>query len=154
MQEKSSSIENIDRRSFIISLAASALLVVSGCATLRRESEIDAAFADLEALLKASDEGDLNEVTSIVERIQAGSRKLLDTHETFLAQFNEGAIDRTVSSDDLNKLVDDYLEQRKEQRDDLLHLQDDLHTALPEDTWPEVREVLNRRTTAVAAGTA
>ena len=68
MQEKSSSIENIDRRSFIISLAASALLVVSGCATLRRESEIDAAFADLEALLKASDEGDLNEVTSIVER--------------------------------------------------------------------------------------
>jgi hypothetical protein len=154
MVDDNQSSAGINRRDFIISLAASALTLVSGCATFRRESEVDAAFADLKVLLKTAKGDDLEGIVSIAELMKSESRALLDTHETFLVQFNESATDRTVTSDDLNKLVDDYLAQRKSQRDNLLHLQDELHAALPPEIWPEVLDVLNRKAQAIVAGTA
>lgn len=144
---------NIDRREFIIGLSTSAIVLVSGCATFRRDSEIEAAFADLEELLHSAAADDADKVVSIAEQMKSESRVLLDTHATFVANFNDTAADRTATQDDLNTLVDGYLTQRKTQRDALLHLQDELHAALPADVWTEVLDVLNRKSQAVAAGT-
>ena len=105
------------------------------------------------SLSKSSEE--LNErLTRMDERMKAQSQALLETHETFLVEFDEMATNRAATSGELNELVDNYVERRTSQRDDLLRLQDELHAALPPDAWADVRGVLNRRSEAIAAGTA
>ena len=145
---------NLERRDFIIALSASALVLATGCATFRRESEIDAAFNDLDELLAVTGEDNLDGVVPIVEQMRADSRALLDIHETFVVKFNSMAADRSATLDDLNSLVDGYHADRKSKRDDLLRLQDDLREALPTDAWPDVQRVLNSKSQAIAGGTA
>ena len=143
----------MNRRGFLVAVSATALLLVTACATFRRESEVDAAFADLEALLNSAGGSDPDEIAAIAERMKTATRALLDTHKTFMKEFNEQAADRNVTPDDLDALLDDYLVSRKTQRDALLHMQDELHAAIPADAWPEIQRVLNRKSQAIAGGT-
>jgi hypothetical protein len=145
--------KGLSRRDLLVSLTASSLALATGCATFRSESEIDAAFNDLEALLQRVDHDANDRAVLIAERMKTGSLALLDTHEAFVTGFNHRAADRSVTKQDLDDFVDGYLETRKSQRDELLRLQDELHAALPPYAWPEVVEVLNRRSRAVKAGT-
>ena len=48
----------LNRREFLIGLGAVSLMIVSGCATFRRGSELDAAFADLDAQLNRASGAD------------------------------------------------------------------------------------------------
>ena len=141
----------LNRREFLIGLGAVSLLIVSGCATFRRGSELDAAFADLDAQLNRASGADTEQLASIAKRIRTQSQALLDTHETFITTFNDKASNRSVTAEQLQKLVSDYEVQRQTLRNDLLHLQDELHAALPPDVWPDVLEVLNRKSQSVAA---
>lgn len=143
----------MNRRNFLVMVTASSLLLVTACATFRRESEIDAAFADLEALLKSAGGKDANEVLDIARRMKTESAALLDTHKTFLTAFDEQAVDRDVSAKELDTLVDGYLKSRKTQRDGLLHMQVELQAAVPAEAWPDIQSVLNRKSRAIAAGT-
>ena len=141
----------LNRREFLVGLGAVSLMIVSGCATFRRGSELDAAFADLDAQLDRASGADTRQLESIAKRIRARSQALIDTQETFVTAFNEKASRRSVTAEELQQLVSDYEVQRQTLRNDLLHLQDELHAALPPDVWPNVLEVLNRKSQSIAA---
>jgi hypothetical protein len=47
--------------------------------------------------------------------------------------------------------VDNSEVERQALRSKLLHLQDELHAALPTDAWPDVLDVLNRKSEAITA---
>ena len=139
----------LNRREFLLGLGAAALVIAWGCATFRRGSELDAAFADLNALLNQASGADTGQLASIAKRIRAESLKMVDAHETFVKTFNDKASSRLVTGKDLQEQVDDYALHRQSLLNDLLYLQDELHAALPPDAWPDVLEVLNRKSQAI-----
>ena len=141
----------IDRRTFIIGLGTSALMVISGCATSRNSSEMDTAFADLEVLLNQSGGSNTEQLESIARRIRDQSREFLNANQTFITEFNGQASSRSVTGEALQKLVGNFDLDRQTLRNNLLHMQDELYAALPADTWPEVLEVLNRKSEAITA---
>jgi len=141
----------INRRTFIIGLGASAMMVISGCATSRNSSEMDTAFADLEVLLNQSSGSNTEQLTSISRRIRDQSREFLNLNRTFITAFNAQASTRSATGEELQKLVDNYEVERQALRSKLLHLQDELHAALPTDAWREVLDVLNRKAETIAA---
>ncbi len=140
------------RRELIVALAATALALSTGCASMRSRSEIDGAFLELESLLSRLDPSELEALRTVVRKMQEDTAQLVETHEGFLRTFNEQALERTTEAQALNALVDDYLVSRREQWDSLLELQDQLKALLPEDAWSEVLGILNRKSRAVAAG--
>jgi hypothetical protein len=141
----------LNRRDFVIGLGASALMVISGCATSRNSSEMDTAFADLEVLLNQSSGSNTEQLASITRRIRDQSREFLSTNQTFITVFNSQASSRSVTMEELQKLVGNYEVERQALRNKLLHLQDELHAALPADAWREVLDVLNRKAGAITA---
>jgi hypothetical protein len=140
----------ISRRDFNIGIVVSASLVASGCAALRRGSELDAAFADLETLLNQVEGKDNRALVGIAEDIHAISRNLLNTNRDFESDFNQKAADRDVTDKSLTMLVREYEVNRTELRSELLQTQDELHAAVPVDAWPDVLDVLNRKNQAIA----
>lgn len=149
------SVENkasLYRREFLIGLGAISLMLATGCATFRSGSELDASFADLDALLNQAPGVDNDQIATIAKRIRDRSQKLVDTHETFVKTFNDMASNRSVTDKEIQKLGDDYNVDRQIRRNDILHLQDELHAALPPDVWADVLKVLNRKSQAIAAG--
>jgi len=141
----------IDRRAFIIGLGTSALMLISGCATSRHSSEMDTAFADLEVQLNQSGGSNTEQLESIARRIRDQSRDFLNSNQTFINDFNSQASSRSVTMEELQKLVGNFDVDRQTLRNKLLHLQDELYAALPTDAWPEVLEVLNRKGKAITA---
>lgn len=89
-------------------------------------------------------------MVAIAEKISAQSHALLETQRDFTEDFNRKAADRTVHDESLVKLVNDYEADRLARRDTLLQTQDELHAAVPADAWPDVLEVLNRKSLALA----
>jgi len=149
--KNSSGQSTLNRRGFIIGLGASALMLISGCATSRNSSEMDTAFADLEVLLNQSGGSNTEQLASIARRIRDQSREFLNVNRTFITAFNAQASTRSATREELQKLVDNYEVERQALRSKLLHLQDELHAALPADAWREVLEVLNRKAETIAA---
>ena len=89
-------------------------------------------------------------MVAIAEKISAQSHALLETQRDFTEDFNRKAADRTVHDESLVKLVSVYEADRLTRRDTLLQTQDELHAAVPADAWPDVLEVLNRKSLALA----
>jgi len=89
-------------------------------------------------------------LVAIAEKISAQSHALLETQRDFTEDFNRKAADRTVHDESLVKLVSVYEADRLTRRDTLLQTQDELHAAVPADAWPDVLEVLNRKSLALA----
>ncbi len=141
----------LNRRDFVIGLGASTLILVSGCATSRNSSAMDTAFADLEILLNQSGGSKTEQLASIARRIRDQSRGFLSANQAFVTAFNAQASNRSATREELQNLVDNYEFERQALRSKLLHLQDELHAALPADAWREVLEVLNRKAETIAA---
>ena len=139
----------VTRRELVAGVAAAACFVASGCATFRLGSDLDVALADLDMLLKQMDRDDERKLADIFEKISMESRALLKTHREFGEVFNNKAADRTVSDASLVRLVNGYEADRIARRNTLLQIQDDLHAAVPGDAWPDVLEVLNRKSAAL-----
>lgn len=142
------------RRQVISSLAGTALLVASGCAVFRSDSELESSLEELEYLLMSiGDDGD-DRLVELAGKIGAQARTLTEAHRQFESEFNRLAGDRDVSDAKLSRLVSDYDADRLDQRNELLRSQDELHRAVPTDAWPEVLEVLNRKQRARMPGRA
>jgi ElaB/YqjD/DUF883 family membrane-anchored ribosome-binding protein len=144
------SYAGMTRREFMICVAASALLVASGCATFRRGSEVDAALGELESLLSQFGDADEEELMAIAERIGHNVRALLDKHERFGEEFNARARDRSVSDESLQELANDYEAGRVMLRNELLRVDQELFAALPVDANADVLELLNRKSRMLA----
>ena len=151
LDKKSSGQATLNRRNFVIGLGASTLILISGCATSRNSSEMDTAYADLEILLNQSGGSKTEQLASIARRIRDQSREFLYANQTFITKFNVQASSRSVTMEELQELVDNFDFDRRTRRSKLLHLQDELHAALPVDAWREVLDVLNRKAETIAA---
>jgi hypothetical protein len=135
----------LQRRKVLAGLGAVALLILSGCGTLRRQSELDAAFSDLDELLAQAQEPEAEQLAAIVSSIRASARLLIQNHEQFIENFNVEASKRSVSAAELEQKVVDYDRRRREHRNQLLQWQDELHEQMPPELWPEALAILNRK---------
>lgn len=145
---------NAGRRQMLIGLAGAALYAASGCALLSRGSELENAIADLEAFLAGIDAADDDRLVAIAGRIGEQSRSLLDAHNQFARDFNDAAVDRSVTDEALARLAKDYDADRIALRNQLLASQDELKQALPDEAWPDVLELLNKKQLAIVPGRA
>jgi hypothetical protein len=137
----------------LLKLAAAAILVATGCTGNRRTSDLDSAMVELNQLLAGLDEADQHKVTAIAQRIQVRARELADEHRGFTDSFDRQLSTYDATEAQLKKLVDDYNRRRLLKRNDLLHLQDELHAAMTPDDWSGVVRVLNRAGKSLAAYT-
>jgi hypothetical protein len=138
------------RRELMICIAASALMIASGCATFRRDSEVDAALGELESLLSQIDDADEEKLMAIAERIGQDVHALLHKHERFGEEFNARARDRSVADESLQELVSEYEAGRVVLRNDLLLADEELFAALPVESKADVLELLNRKSRMLA----
>ena len=142
----------LDRRR-LLKLAAAAMLVATGCTGARRASDLDTAMTELNQLLAGLDDTERHKVTAIAQRIQVRARELADEHRSFTDNFDRQLSTYDATEAQLQQLVDDYNRRRPLKRNDLLHLQDELHAAMTPDDWSRVVRVLNRAGKSLAAYT-
>lgn len=142
-----------DRRQLLIGLVSVSFVLTSGCASFRRPSELEAAAAELEAMLSALQEANETELLALAETLKEQSLELQKAHVQFAESFNAAAMARDTSDASLHDLVADYESRRIRSRTALLEAQDELHAAVPEADWPDILAVLNRKAQAVASPT-
>ena len=140
---ESNNAKPLDRRWFL-KLAVASMLVVTACTNTRHGSDLDAAMSELEQLIDDMDPDDQQRVTTIAQRIRASARELADEHRTFTGNFDHLLSTYDTTEAKLEQLIVDYGKRRTQMRDDLLRLQDQLHTAMAPEDWAEVVRVLNR----------
>ena len=100
----------------------------------------------------ADDEQQLK-LSSIAQRIQTAARELAAEHRTFTESFNLLLSRYDATEAQLVQLIEAYNRQRTLLRNELLHLQDELHVAMTADQWAEVVKVLNRAGKSIAGYT-
>ena len=144
---------NLDRRQLLVGMVSASFVITSGCAGFRRPSELEAAAEDLEAIISALRAANETELLTLAETIKKQSSELQQAHIEFADLFNEAAAELATSDATLETLVADYEVRRKQSRRKLLAAQDRLHTEVPEDAWPDILRVLNRKAQAVAPAT-
>ena len=142
----------LDRRQ-LLKLAAASLLVVTGCTAVRPPPDLDTAINELNRLLDEMDDVEQRRVTSIVQRIQQRANELASEHRTFTGSFDRLLTAYDTTEAQLAQLTDSYNASRTRKRNDLLHLQDELHAAMTPDDWSEVVRVLNRAGKSLAVYT-
>ena len=136
-------VKPLDRRRFL-KLAAASMLVVTACTNARHGSDLDAAMDELNQLLDDMDPAEQQRVYAVARRIRASARELADEHRAFTENFDDMLKSYDTTEAQLTQLIADYGKRRTQMRDDLLHLQDELHTAMTPDHWAEAVRVLNR----------
>ena len=143
----------LDRRR-LLKLAVASALVVAGCTNVRQESDLDTAMNELDRQLDeiADDEQQLK-LTSIAQHIQIRASELAAEHRTFTDSFDRLLNTYDATEAQLEQLIEAYNRQRTLLRNELLHLQDELHTAMTPDQWAKVVRVLNRAGTSIAGYT-
>ena len=139
----------IDRRQ-LLKLAAASVLLINACTHKKQEPESQRALSELGSLLHEMADIDQREtLISIAERIESEGRYLVIEHQAFVSKFNTMLNDRDVTGTQLGKLINAYAERRAILRNNLLHLQDELHAYLSPEEWAEVVRLLNRAGKAV-----
>jgi hypothetical protein len=134
-----------------LKLATASVLLVTGCATFRQGSDLDAAMSDLDGLLdQMAGNGEQVWLASIARRIKIRAQDLVAEHREFVDSFDRLLREYSVTEVQLNQFIKAYARRRKWLRNDLLRLQDELHASLTPDEWAEVVQVLNRTGKAVA----
>jgi hypothetical protein len=128
------------------------MLVISGCANLRRGSDLDAYQMELRDLLEGMADDDADEVAllSVAQRISIRSRDLVAEHQEFAASFAALMSERDATEEQLADMVGRHQDRRQWLRDDLLRLQDELRAQIGPDDWADVSAVLNRKAPAVS----
>lgn len=142
----------VSRRS-VLKLAVASILVIAGCTNIRGESDLDAAVSELSQLVKAMDDKEQQHITAIVRRIQEQANGLADEHRAFTDSFDRLLAAYDATGTQLQQLVESYNKHRVLKRNELLHLQDELHAAMNPDDWAEVVRVLNRAGKSLAGYT-
>lgn len=138
----------------VLRLAVTSVLLVSGCASMTSSSDLDAATNDLGiALEQMGDSGEQEQLLSIARRIESTVRELAAEHREFVNRFDNLLSEYESTKAQLEQLIEAYAGRRKLLRDDLLHLQDELHAAMTPDEWARVVQVLNRTGKALASYT-
>ncbi len=141
----------INRRQ-LVGLAAASLLVVTGCSTFRRSSDLEKQRDKLKNLLDeiAENHGEQVRLASIARRIEIRARELVSESQEFIGSFDSLMSTRDVTEAQLRWAINSYSGRRKWLRNDLLQLQDELHQSLEPDEWAEVVEILNHSSHSLA----
>ena len=137
----------VSRRDFLtVSLAATALLALSGCALFRgSKSDLDKATTDLRNLLEGF-EGDASRqarLASIGHRIENRCREVIELKADFIRRMGDLSRRRETPSSELTALIDDFSVRRVKYREELLGVQDELRQALSKAEWDQAVQVLN-----------
>lgn len=133
------------RREALSALAATAILTMVGCAVSPQGSKLDRMASDLDAALAQAPDDVAPELTATSRQIQSEVRAMVTSQEVFSAEFDRLTDDPNVPDDVLLSLTSQNNKDRRAARKKLLDLQDELHEAVPEDLWPDVREILTRK---------
>ena len=136
---------NLLNRRLLLKLAVASLFLTTGCTNTRHETDLDAAMSDLNRKIDEIDDNErLLKLVSITQRIKASTRELATEHRIFTDNFDRllGTYDAT--EEQLEQLIETYSRQRALLRNNLLHLQDELHAAMTPDEWAEIVHVLNQ----------
>jgi hypothetical protein len=149
---KTITLKPLDRRRFI-KLAAASILVVAGCTNVRQESDLEATMTELNRVLDDMDDKQQERVASIAQRIQVRASELAGEHRTFTDSLDRLLTAYDTTDSQLQQLIDTYNRRRMQMRNELLHLQDELHVAMTPDDWSEVVHVLNRAGKSLAGYT-
>ena len=73
----------------------------------------------------------------------------MESQAEFSSDFNAQAAIRETDADALGQLVAEYDQRRLALRNQLLERQHELRSEVPEELWPEVLEMLNRKRQAL-----
>ncbi len=137
----------LNRRDFLtISLAAAALLALTGCASFQgSKNDFDQATTDLRNLLEGF-EGDAARqarLASIGHRIDNRCREVIELKSDFIRRMGALSRRRETPSSELTALVEDFSVRRVRYREELLGVQDELRQALTQAEWDQAVQVLN-----------
>ena len=143
------------RRRQLLKLAVASVLLIGACTEVKEEeSESDRALSELGRLLdEMADDDQRATLISIAERIETQARKLVAEHQAFVGDFNRMLNDRDVTETQLGELINVHTKRRTSLRNNLLQLQNELHTSLSPEDWAEVLLVLNQAGEAVSGYT-
>lgn len=141
------------RRQYIALLSAASLVCVAGCASLTASSEINELNSDLRARLATIPASDNSELVNIARQIEALSSSMIEAHLTFVDEFNRLSIDQSTSSRQLTEASSSYDADRLSRRSQLLGLQQQLQGSVPDEYWPEVAEILYKKSDVLSGGT-
>jgi len=91
----------------LLKLGVAAVLLVSGCATFRRESDLDAALGNLnQVLAELEPDAKRARVVSIAERIETRARELVAEHRNFVDRFDQLLGEHDVPEAQLTEMID------------------------------------------------
>ena len=127
------------RRTVLAAAIAVALALAGGCSNVLGTRPEDASLEELQRLLEETGDGELQ---TLCQAIADGTRDMLAAQTAFLRRFNRQAADTRVDREELIEMVDRNLQNIRQMRGSLLRLQDDLYDRIPEEQWPEVRDLL------------
>ena len=137
----------VSRREFFnVSLAAAALLALSGCASFRgSKSDLDEATTDLRNLLEEfeGDSARQARLAAIGLRIENRCQEVIELKSDFIRRMTDLSRRRETPSAELNKLVEDFTIRRVKYREELLGVQEELHQSLTKAEWDQAVQVLN-----------
>lgn len=137
----------------VLKLAVASVLLVSGCTTMS-SSDLDKAVSNLNGLLDEIADNERQELlTSIAQRIKLKAQELGAEHHAFVDSFDRMLKNHDTTEAQLKQIIEAYSKRRQQLRNDLLGLQDELHTSMTPDEWSRVVEVLNQTGKAIASYT-
>ena len=139
----------------LLKLAVASVLLISACTAVKEEeSDSDRALSELGKLLDEMAGDDKQQaLIGIAERLETQARELVAEHQAFVVDFNRMLNDRAVTETQLGELINAYTKRRTSLRNNLLQLQDELHTSLSPEDWAEVVQVLNHAGKALSGYT-
>jgi DnaJ-domain-containing protein 1 len=142
----------ISRRDFLtVSLAAAALLALSGCASFQgSKNDLDQATTDLRNLLDGF-EGDgarHDRLASISRTIEIRCREGIELTSDFNQRVHALSRRRETPSSELMALEANYSVRRAKYREELLGVQEELRQALTKEEWDQAIQILNSGTDA------
>ena len=137
----------ISRRDFLtVSLAAAALLALTGCASFQSsKNNFDQATTDLRDLLDGFEgDGDRQaRLASMGHRIENRCREVIELKSDFTQRLHALSRRRETPSSEPTALVEDFTVRRVRYREELLGVQDELRQALTRAEWDQAVQVLN-----------
>lgn len=138
----------------VLKLAIASVLLIAGCATTRSRSDLDTAVNNLNGLLDQIADNERQELlTSIAQRIKLKAQELGAEHQAFVDSFDRMLNKYDTTEAQLKQAIEAYSKRRQQLRNNLLVLQDELHTSMTPDEWDKVVEVLNQTGKAIASYT-
>ena len=139
----------------LLKLAVASVLLISACTAVKEEeSDSDRALSELGKLLDEMAGNDKQQaLIGIAERLETQARELVAEHQAFVVDFNRMLNDRAVTENQLGELINAHTKRRTSLRNNLLQLQDELHTSLSPEDWAEVVQVLNHTGKALSGYT-